>query len=557
MFADSITSFLGLKVSDQRALFHQMLRAEQMQLLVRSMPILSTLNLVISTFMLATFWAWISKPILLVWYAFAVLTSWTQYSVWRKYRHKTPPRKIKEKTYQKSIFFSLLYGIIRGSGGILLFVPESFAHQVFLALMMTTMAGGAAATLAPLPAVRNVYIFAVMAPLTVMFFLYVDYEQFMMGITLIILTSATQFFARPSHERFLDLVLTKTELDHTQRNLLDAIESSSEAFALFDSSGKPMVVNSRYRDLFGPAHGHAPVIPLEEKIHQLDDGKWVKSTHRRTSTGGVVSVHADITDLKDREKDLQQARDLAESANQTKSEFLALMSHELRTPLNAIIGFSDMLKSSQIGAALDAEKTTEYTEYIHQSGIHLHNLINDILDLSKIEAGRYQLFEEEVDLVELVGNVCGLMAPVADEGYITLINEVGDAAPRLFIDERAVRQMLINLLSNAIKFTEPGGCVTVRAYGADSEFIIALEDTGIGIAREDLDAVMEPFRQVESHLNRKIQGTGLGIPLVCRLAKLHDGFLTLESELGVGTHAKLHFHLDRVIASEAPLSQSL
>ncbi len=556
MFADSVTSFLGLKVSDQRALFHQTLRAEQIQLLVRSTLILSVLNLVISTLMLGTFWIWVPKSTLFAWYGFAVLTSWGQYSVWRKCRNRPPPRKVKERTYRKSVIYSFAYGIIRGSAGVLLFVPESFAHQVFLTLMMTTMAAGAAATLAPLPAVRNVYVFAVMAPLMTTFFLQTDYEQLSMGITAIILTTANLYFARPANERFLDLILTKTELEYARSNLLDAIESSSEAFALFDAAGKPMVVNSRYRDLFGAAHGHAPVLPLEEKIHQLENGKWVKSTHRRTSTGGVVSVHADITDFKDNEKDLHQARDLAESANETKSEFLALMSHELRTPLNAIIGFSDMLKDSHAGVVLDAEKTTEYAEYIHQSGSHLLNLINDILDLSKIEAGRYQIYEEEVDLVGLAENLCGLMTPVADEGYITLVNDVDMGVPRLMVDERAVRQMLINLLSNAIKFTEPGGRVTLKTRITETEFIIAIEDTGIGIAPENLDAVLEPFRQVESHLNRKIQGTGLGIPLVCRLAKLHDGFLVLESEPAVGTVAQLHFPVERAITSLAPLVQS-
>ena len=532
-----------------------MLRGEQMQLLVRSMPILSTLNLVIVTFMLGTYWIWIPKSILFAWYICVVATSVAQYRVWRKYRHRPPPRKVKEETYRKSILYSFAYGIIRGSAGIVLFVPESFAHQVFLGLMMSTMAGGAAATLAPLPAVRNVYVFAVMAPLMVMFFSYFSYEQFTMGVTLVILMIANLYFARPSHERFLDLVLTKTELEYARSNLLDAIESSSEAFALFDNARKPLVINSRYRDLFGSVNKLGPLTPLDEKIHQLSDGKWVKSTHRRTSTGGIVSVHADITDLKDREKDLQQARDLAEGANQTKSEFLALMSHELRTPLNAIIGFSDMLKATHVGAALDDEKKAEYTDYIHQSGIHLLNLINDILDLSKIEAGRYQIIEEEVDLVELTNNVCGLMAPVADEGYITLFNEIIEEAPQLMIDERALRQMLINLISNAIKFTEPGGRVTLSAHSTPTEFLIVVEDTGIGIAREDIEAVMEPFRQVENHLNRKIQGTGLGIPLVCRLAKLHDGCLRLESEPGEGTRAELHFPLDRVIAAPARMSQ--
>ncbi len=527
---------------------HRTLRREQVQLAYKAQPSLVIVNIAHATLLLGTFWVWVDRLPMLLWYGLVVGASLIQLWVWRRRRKSGKPLVVThEGQYRKSIFRAAFYGLLWGTGGLILFVPDSFPHQMFLALILGSMATGVSTTLAALPAVRNTYIVTVTFPLALKFLFAGSYPQLAMGVTVLVLMTTLTLIVRPAYQRFLELIQTKTELETTRSNLLDAIESSSEAFALFDTLGRPVVANSKYRDLFGPPEPLPANMPLEENIRRLGDGRWVKSTYRRTATGGVVSVHADITDLKQREKSLRHERDAAESANQTKSEFLALMSHELRTPLNAIIGFADMLRENRAGAAQDPEKIAEYTDYIHQSGSHLLNLINDILDLSKIEAGKYQLVEEEISLSDLIENICALMSATARDGYVSLVNEVPSDAPRLFADERALRQMLLNMISNAIKFTEPGGTVTIRAQACENGYVISVIDTGIGISEEDIEMVMEPFRQVENHLNRKSQGTGLGIPLVCRLAALHDGSFTLCSTPGKGTTASLHFNAERIL----------
>jgi len=240
---------------------------------------------------------------------------------------------------------------------------------------------------------------------------------------------------------------------------------------------------------------------------------------------------------------LWEAKNSAETASRAKSEFLANMSHELRTPLNAIIGFSEIMLRQTFGS-IGSPRYAAYAKDIHESGTHLLKLIGDILDLSKIEAGKQELHLEDVDLAEFVAACLPLVRERVKESGLRLVTRVKDDLPKFRADERAVKQILINLLSNAVKFTPAGGTVTVAAkVGRDGNLMLSVSDTGIGMAARDIPKVLTPFAQLESPLTRTQPGSGLGLPLVRSLVELHGGSLSLDSQPGVGTKVTIVFPL--------------
>jgi signal transduction histidine kinase len=235
----------------------------------------------------------------------------------------------------------------------------------------------------------------------------------------------------------------------------------------------------------------------------------------------------------------------AREADQAKSDFLANMSHELRTPLNAIIGFSELFAGEMFGPI--GARYVDYARDIHASGIHLLSIINDVLDLSKIEAGQRSLSENVVDLYGTAESSLRLVRGRADSGRIRLVNGVPPDLPHVDADERAVKQILLNLLSNAVKFTPEGGRVAVTAeVRSDGSLTVSVDDTGIGMSPKNIPRALAPFSQVDSSLARRHAGTGLGLPLVKSLIELHRGTLELESEEGKGTLATIVFPADRV-----------
>jgi two-component system cell cycle sensor histidine kinase PleC len=301
---------------------------------------------------------------------------------------------------------------------------------------------------------------------------------------------------------------------------------------------------------------------------QLDDGNWLHISERRTKDGGYVSVGTDITRIKEHEQKLVDndlrlratVRDLkrsqvalerqtieladlaerysqekarAEEANATKSKFLANMSHELRTPLNAIIGFSEIMESGMFGP-LGAEKYTEYSRDIRESGEYLLDVINDILDMSKIEAGGIRLAPEPVALEPILADCQRVVSTRATEKHLNLEAQI-DPDLVLTADRRALKQIALNLLSNAVKFTPDGGAVTLYGRSRGGMATIAISDNGIGIPRGALHKLGRPFEQVESQLTKKYQGSGLGLAIAKSLAELHGGEMRIRSTLGRGT----------------------
>ncbi|MEE8188575.1 MAG: ATP-binding protein [Kiloniellales bacterium] len=261
---------------------------------------------------------------------------------------------------------------------------------------------------------------------------------------------------------------------------------------------------------------------------------------------GFRGTANDVTELKRREQALLRAKEVAETASRTKGEFLANMSHELRTPLNAIIGFSDIMSSEMLGP-LENEQYKGYTGDIANSARHLLVLINDILDAAKIEAGQMSLAEETVDPAALIESVERLTVTRAEQAGLSLTTHLDSDGVSLYADKVKLSQVLINLVSNALKFTPEGGRVELRAFLADDgAFVFEVMDTGIGIAPEDLPKAMAPFGQVDSALNRKFEGTGLGLPLAKSLTELHGGRFEIRSQPGEGTRVSLRLPAMRV-----------
>lgn len=260
----------------------------------------------------------------------------------------------------------------------------------------------------------------------------------------------------------------------------------------------------------------------------------------------IARVNRDADALRRAIEDLKRAKQAAEQASNAKSAFLANMSHELRTPLNAVIGFSEILTNELFGQLGDA-RYREYASDILASGRHLLSLVNDLLDHTRIEAGRMEINEAELDVQEQVEAAIRLMRERAATGQVTLLSSVPDALPYLVADERAVRQMLLNLLGNAVKFTPPGGSVQLTArLEDDGRLAIAASDTGIGMKREDVPRALEPFVQLHHHMNKAYGGTGLGLPLVQALMRLHGGSITIDSMEGSGTTVTIRFPRTRV-----------
>ena len=255
-------------------------------------------------------------------------------------------------------------------------------------------------------------------------------------------------------------------------------------------------------------------------------------------------------------RELESARAAAEEASRVKSEFLSNMSHELRTPLNAIIGFSQIIKEQTFGP-VGSTKYRDYATDIHDSGLHLLELINEVLDYSKIEAGAAELQEEIVDVSDIIESVIRMIGDRATKQGVELIVVAEDKLPRLRADAKKIRQILLNLLTNAIKFTQRGGRITVTVWArSGSGYVLQVADTGIGISLEDIPKALGVFGQVDSSFSRKHEGTGLGLPLTKSLAELHGGSLDLQSQPGVGTTVTIRFPAERLVGSAGSIASA-
>ncbi len=312
-------------------------------------------------------------------------------------------------------------------------------------------------------------------------------------------------------------------------------------------------------NVFGPqeirmlsADGNSMTIELIVSSSRLSISK---KAGEGGSPGRRVFIYTfrDITERKQAEEAQNRARETAEAANRAKTEFLANMSHELRTPLNAVIGFSDIIMKEALGPA-GVPQYVEYAHDINTSGTHLLEIINDILDMSKIEAGELEPNRSEFDFGRVVLSSLKLISGRAGKEGLEIVTEIPDDLPVLTADERMIKQILINLLANAVKFTPAGGTVTVSAMATEDGFSFSVADTGIGIPEDKMSVILEPFGQADSRLERVYEGTGLGLPLVKSMTELHGGRLEIASTEGVGTTATVSLPADCILSRSAKVA---
>jgi PAS domain S-box-containing protein len=399
----------------------------------------------------------------------------------------------------------------------------------------------------------------------------------MLGILVLRLRHTDLRIAADELQRQVDLRTAELEASETKYRAL--VEASSQGITI-RRDGRFLFSNQAFADIHGYA-GPDDVLALEStditiaqedrnKLHDIQrqhvltgkssgayeyhglrkDGSkvWLESRNSTVtweSRDAIQCIVADITERKRAEQELISANVKLEQANLAKSEFLSRMSHELRTPLNAIIGFSETMLSEVFGP-VGSDRYRDYINDIHYSGTHLLTLINDVLDVARIEQGELRLNEDIVDIGDILRTSIRLMEPLATRESIRLKADIDETLPTLHGDRRAVRQVIFNLLSNAVKFTDSGGTVTGRAYiDSMGDLCVVVEDTGIGIPADALATITEPFVQASSG-ERQQQGSGLGLTIVKALVEMHSGTLTIDSEEGRGTTVIAHFPASRV-----------
>ena len=521
-------------------LMAEVYRAQHMVMARQMMP-MGLINVVASGIVLFTMIPVFGSLTSLLWGGPLIFLGLLQIWGWFSFRGKEVPERVSGKSLRKGEWISLIAGLCWGGAPLWFGAGLDGEQMLFLQVVLAGMASGLVSLITPLPRHTTRFVLACLLPIVPSTILFGDTYNFAITCFCLMLTGALINSSLDSYRQLKKSLHRSLESNKARNNLIDAIESTNDAFALFDSEHQIVLMNERHKAWFGETYHRDFKSENQEGVKTIKhEGRWLLQSSHSTLDGGYVVVHTDITMIKARQRELQEARREAEEADLSKTRFLSTMSHELRMPLNLILGFSRLMASDS-KVELNWDEVADYADNIRESGAHLLKLIDDIIDYSKIGLDKMLLTTTNVDLRTMLNGTVSLAASFEDWRDLSRIDiNVSPNLGLLRIDETICQRILMNLISNAMRFSGDEKKLVIRAgFTAEGAPFIAVRDFGCGISDADLEHVFEAFYQVGAAENTGHGGTGLGLTLSQQLAQLHDGEIVLKSRVGVGTTAML------------------
>lgn len=515
----------------------KMLREMQTQF-VRLMIPMALVNFANATAVALSYLAVVEFWRIVLWYTLICGFCGVQLLAGRRLNRGRAPDKVSGKLLRKAersaIFLGALWGVLP-----FVFDDPSHLSNLFLNFVIAGMSAGTVAILGPVCRISVRFLFGAIPPL----FLANALGTSPYSVSISVLTTALIFAvvvgATRNAHHVREMIRREVEAETARQQMLDAIESTRDAFAFFDKNDRRILANSKHIQLIGDEIRQPDAESFTfGSVTIKQSGRWLMQARYPTPDHGYVVVHTDVTDLKMRERELVEARKEAEEADAAKSRFLSTMSHELRSPLNIILGFSRLMASDS-RVELSREDVAEYSDSIKQSSAHLLNLIDDIIDYSKLGLDKFLLDPAPVDVHDLLDRTVSLAASFAQLGSTRDFDiQIAPELSSLRVDEAVCRRIVMNLLSNAIRNRGEDPRIIVRvARSREGHPFISIRDFGAGIPESELEQVFEAFYQIDRPGWVEYGGTGLGLTLCRHLARLHNGDVVLKSRLGVGTTA--------------------
>ena len=515
----------------------KMLREMQTQF-VRLMIPMALVNFANATAVALSYLAVVEFWRIVLWYTLICGFCGVQFLAGRRLNRGRTPDKVSGKLLRKAersaIFLGALWGVLP-----FVFDDPSHLSNLFLNFVIAGMSAGTVAILGPVCRISVRFLFGAIPPL----FLANALGTSPYSVSISVLTTALIFAvvvgATRNAHHVREMIRREVEAETARQQMLDAIESTRDAFAFFDKNDRRILANSKHIQLIGDEIRQPDSESMTfGSVTIKQSGRWLMQARYPTPDHGYVVVHTDVTDLKMRERELVEARKEAEEADAAKSRFLSTMSHELRSPLNIILGFSRLMASDS-RVELSRADVAEYSDSIKQSSAHLLNLIDDIIDYSKLGLDKFLLDPAPVDVHDLLDRTVSLAASFAQLGSTRDFDiQIAPELSSLRVDEAVCRRIVMNLLSNAIRNRGEDPRIIVRvARSREGHPFISIRDFGAGIPESELEQVFEAFYQIDRPGWVEYGGTGLGLTLCRHLARLHNGDVVLKSRLGVGTTA--------------------